>query len=99
MKRADVKPGVVAMLSLGRRGSIRVTVIRAAMLADIDERPGAWVCEDANGRYRTATARQLSPCPVTSRDGALLGYVGPREPGQTIDAGDVVITTTLQRLG
>lgn len=99
MRQSQVKPGTVAILSLGRRGAIRVTVIRAAMLADIDQRPGAWVCEDANGRYRTATARQLQPCPVTDASGALLGYVGRGEPGQTIDAGDVVITTTLHRLG
>ena len=63
MKRSEVRPGVVAMLSLGgRKGAVRVTVVRGAFTSD--PRKQAWVCEDSSGRYRTATPRQLQPMPA-----------------------------------
>jgi hypothetical protein len=96
MKRSEVRPGVVAMLSLGgRKGAVRVTVVRGAFTSD--PRKQAWVCEDSSGRYRTATPRQLQPMPVCRPHGAL--RIVSSQTGQTIDAGDVVIETTLHRLG
>lgn len=106
MKQSLVRPGTVAMLSLGHRGAVRVTVesvFTAAGYRTYDGsqtlRDARFNCRDSNGRVHIATARRLSPVPVTSRDGALLGYVGQGQPGQTINAGDVEITTTLHRLG
>lgn len=108
MKQSQVKPGVVAMLSLGgRRGAVRVTVIRRALLSDM--RRCEWVTEDSLGRLRHATSRQLQPMPhVACQTELAAAYdahlsrslrAGAAQPGQTIDAGDVIIETTLHRLG
>lgn len=74
MKQSQVKPGVRAMLSLGRRGSIQVEVRYQRQ----PERAGdvRWACEAVNGTWHVATPRQLSPVPVTSADGVLLGHLG-----------------------
>jgi hypothetical protein len=93
MKQSEVKPGVRALLSLGRRGAVAVRVLCAWGTGR------EWLAVDSSGREHTVTARQLRPLPVTDASGELIGYAGPAEPGQTIDAGDVVITTTLHRLG
>lgn len=108
MKQSQVKPGVRAMLSLGaRKGSVAVTVIRRALLSDM--RRCEWVTEDSLGRLRRATSRQLQPLPAPtvstpaeqahySSFARSLRMLDARK-GQTIDAGDVVIETTLHRLG
>jgi hypothetical protein len=72
MKQSQVKPGVRALLSLGRRGGVAVT---GHMGAD-------------GSVYPVIPGKRFNG----------LGY-GPAEKGQTIDAGDVVIETTLHRLG
>jgi hypothetical protein len=113
MKQSQVKVGTVAMLSLGgRRGSVRVVVryqFRPERAGDV-----RWSClREATGEHFVATPRQLRPLPrgyafhpacdhdalerMLASDAAL--RAAKAEPGQTIDAGDVVITTTLHRLG
>lgn len=107
MKQSQVKPGVVAMLSLGRRGAVRVTV----RYQFTPERAGdvRWSVIDSSGQHHVATPRQLRPMPhVACQRELAAAYdahlarslrAGASQPGQTIDAGDVVITTTLHRLG
>ncbi len=102
MKQSQVKPGVRAMLSLsGRRGAVAVTVIRRGTSIH-------WECVDSSGRVYAATARQLRPMPApTDRHGNAIVEsmradalkLAPGTAGQTIDLGDVVIETTLHRLG
>ena len=107
MKQSQVKPGVVAMLSLGHRGAVRVTV----RYQFTPERAGdvRWSVVDSSGQHRVATPRQLQPMPAPtvsseserahySSFAATLRMLDARK-GQTIDAGDVTITTTLHRLG
>lgn len=98
MKQSLVRPGTVAMLSLGgRRGSVRVTVrYERTGLARLNGKT-TYVCVDSSGTEHVVSARQLQPMPGFTIKG--LPPCGPGRPGQTIDAGDVVITTTLHRLG
>ena len=100
MRQSQVKPGVRALLSLGRRGAVAVTVrwqVTPERAGDV-----RWSVVDSNGTHRIVTPRRLQPLPVTDASGKLIGYA-PRiessEPGQTIDMGDSVIETTLHRLG
>jgi hypothetical protein len=72
MRQSEVKPGVRAMLSLGHRGAVAVTVIRPY--------EGKWLVQDRAMNTFLAHSRGLSPLPVTH-------------------ASDVVIETTLHRLG
>lgn len=112
MKQSQVKPGVYAMLSLGRRGSVRVLV----RYQHTPRRAGdvRWAVVDSSGTYHEATPRRLQPVPdgptslqqemaqehhAFMRDHFAFIKVGAGKPGQTIDAGDVVIETTLHRLG
>ena len=112
MRQSQVKPGVHAMLSLGgRRGSVRVIV----RYQRTPERAGdvRWACERASGdeQWFVATPRQLRPVtdwPASEQQARAAEHyqfmrdhfmTGPAEPGQTIDAGDVIIETTLHRLG
>ena len=62
MKQSHVKPGTVAMLSLGHRGSVRVTV----RYQFTPERAGdvRWSCVDSSGTHRVVTPRQLQPMPA-----------------------------------
>lgn len=99
----------------GRRGAVAVTVVelqRAGNRVGSSASPDRWLCRDDSSdsfdRYHVATARQLRPLPLpVDRHGdAILASMradalklAPAQPGQTIDAGDVVITTTLHRLG
>lgn len=117
MKQSQVKPGVYAMLSLGRRGSVRVLV----RYQHTPRRAGdvRWAVVDSSGTYHEATPRRLQPVPdgptslqqemaqehhafmrdhFDARAEHWLAEIDARK-GQTIDAGDVVITTTLHRLG
>jgi hypothetical protein len=105
MRQSQVKPGARALLSLGRRGAVAVTVVRvhrASNRVGTSASAATWLVKDSSGGYHIATARRLQPLPVTDASGKLIGYA-PRiessEPGQTIDMGDSVIETTLHRLG
>lgn len=68
MKRSEVKPGVRAMLSLGRRrGAVAVTVLRRAQWEPGDDGVSVgryWLCEDSSERQHVVTARQLQPMPA-----------------------------------
>lgn len=115
MKQAQVKPGVRALLSLGKRGAVRVTVVELLTAAGYRTYDGAvaigqpqWRCQDSSGRYHVATPRQLRPLPHVASQGELAAaydaHLAQRlrvssERGQTIDMGDTVIETTLHRLG
>lgn len=112
MRQSQVKPGVVAMLSLGRRGAVRVTVLELRS-AEFSKALGSsarlWAVQDSDARYHYVTTRQLRPMPPSKPDytethgGIVFEYrtlkCDAGRPGQTIDAGDVVIETTLHRLG
>jgi hypothetical protein len=76
MKQSQVKPGVRAMLSLGRRGAVAVTVVRERFAAGTINDRAFWIVADSHGTEHSATARQLSPVPVTSAAGVLLGHLG-----------------------
>jgi len=66
MKSTNIQIGKKYMLSLGRRGAVAVTIVA---------RVGSeWCCWCEGGTVYYASARRLSPCPVTDRDGNLLGY-------------------------
>lgn len=103
MKQAQVKPGVRALLTLGHRGAVAVTVLSLRW-----HRPATWLVRDSSGNQYNATARQLRPLPPPTdpHGDAILASMradalklAPAQPGHTIDAGDVVIETTLHRLG
>jgi len=66
MKQSAIRVGKKYMLSLGRRGAVAVTVEGRKMST------GLFVCS-RDGGIVEASARELSPCPVTDRDGNLLG--------------------------
>lgn len=107
MKQSEVKPGVRALLSLGHRGAVAVTVVcqwRPERAGDV-----RWCVRDSSGVERTVTPRQLRPLPAPtvstpeerahySSFAAKLRVLESRR-GQTIDLGGTVITTTLHRLG
>lgn len=108
MRQSQVKPGVVAMLRLpGKRGSVRVTV----RYQFTPERAGdvRWSAVDSSGTHRVVTPRQLQPMPApyVSTPAEQAHYASfarslrvlDASKGQTIDAGDVIIETTLHRLG
>lgn len=62
MKQSEVKVGIIAMLSLGRAGSVRVTVVRRAQWEPGDDGVSVgryWLCEDSSGRHHVVTPRQL----------------------------------------
>jgi hypothetical protein len=105
MKQSQVKPGVRAMLSLGgRRGAVAVTVrFQWTGLSAMIHGSRHWCVVDSSGTERTVTARQLqpmpAPVPLGAHERAAFLRMSAGRPGQTIDAGDVVITTTLHRLG
>jgi hypothetical protein len=103
MKQSQVKPGVRAMLSLGHRGAVAVTVrYERTGLARLNGKT-TYVCVDSSGTERVVSARQLqpmpAPVPLDAHERAAFLRMSAGRPGQTIDAGDVVITTTLHRLG
>lgn len=99
----------------GRRGAVAVTVVELFTRAGYTTYDGSvtiaqaqWRCQDSLGRWHVATARKLQPMPApTDRHGDLILAsmrrdalkLAPAQPGQTIDNGDTVITTTLHRLG
>jgi len=72
MRQNQVKPGVIAMLSLGgRKGSIRVTVVELFTAAgyttydgSVTLRAAQWRCQDSSGQWHVVTARQLKPMPA-----------------------------------
>lgn len=70
MRQSQVKPGVRAMLSLGRRGAVAVEVryLKSAPFAAYRDgkvcKVALWACEDSSGRYHIASARQLRPLPA-----------------------------------
>jgi len=65
MKQSDIQVGKKYMLSLGRRGARAVNVLQVEPTVQaVDSSHSVHIC----------TARRLSPCPVTDRDGNLLGY-------------------------
>lgn len=116
MKQSDIKPGMRAMLSLGRRGAVAVTVVSRSIAAGYVTYDGTqrvsrdvWNVTDSSGHLRRATARQLSPmpAPVASTPEERAHYATfdrslrtlDARKGQTTDMGDVVIETTLHRLG
>lgn len=66
MKTSDIRIGKKYMLSLGRRGAVAVTITGWA--------GGFWQSVDTRGRPHCSSTRRLSPCPVTDRDGNLIGY-------------------------
>lgn len=77
MKRSEVKPGVVAMLSLGgRRGAVAVTVIELISRASVVCAQPLWLAVTSDGRDYHVTARQLRPLPVTDAAGKVIGYAG-----------------------
>lgn len=62
MKQSQVKPGVRALLSLGHRGSVAVTVVcqwRPERAGDV-----RWCVRDSSGTERTVTPLQLRPLPA-----------------------------------
>lgn len=62
MKRAEVRVGTEAMLSLGgRRGAVRVRVEGWTRL--VGSKRLYWTCVDSSGRSYEATARQLQRTP------------------------------------
>jgi hypothetical protein len=64
MKQSQVKPGTVAMLSLGHRGAVRVTVrYERTGFARLNGKT-SYVCVDSSGVERTVSARQLQPMPA-----------------------------------
>jgi hypothetical protein len=64
MKQSQVKPGVRAMLSLGHRGAVAVTVrYERTGLARLNGKT-TYVCVDSSGTERTVSARQLQPMPA-----------------------------------
>jgi hypothetical protein len=66
MRQSQVKPGARALLSLGRRGAVAVTVIRPY--------EGKWLVQDGAMNTFLAHSRGLSPLPVTDASGKLIGY-------------------------
>lgn len=88
------------MLSLGgRRGAVRVTV----RYQFTPERAGdvRWSVVDSSGQHRVATPRQLRPLPAPHYDARAehwLTAIDARK-GQTLELDNVVIETTLHRLG
>jgi hypothetical protein len=64
MKQSQVKPGVRAMLSLGRRGAVAVTVVRERFAAGTINDRAFWIVADSHGTEHYATARQLQPMPA-----------------------------------
>jgi hypothetical protein len=67
MKRNDIKVGKKYMLSLGRRGAVSVEVSGVMF-----QNPVTYLVRDSNGSQHHATARKLSPCPVTDASGKFL---------------------------
>jgi hypothetical protein len=62
VKQSQVKPGVRAMLSLGHRGAVAVTVVcqwRPERAGDV-----RWCVRDSSGVERTVTPRRLQPMPA-----------------------------------
>ncbi len=106
MKQSHVKPGVRAWYR-------NLAVLVRYQVTPRGPRDVRWVClHESSGREFEATPRQLQPirglglvCAVDHSAYARMAESDRRlavtssEPGQTIDAGDVVITTTLHRLG
>lgn len=87
MKASDIRPGSFAITRVSGTRK-RVTILgwsndRVSVVVRVQD--------TRNLIYRTP--RQLTVVPVAAL------AVTSSAPGQTIDAGDVVITTTLHRLG
>lgn len=75
MRQSQVQPGLPVMLSLGRRGAIRATVVRQRFAPGVVSARAFWTVTDSRGDEHTVSARELSPVPVTDRAGNLLGHL------------------------